>query len=93
MIDHFTPHAFFKTVRGMEREQLFTEFNVSATRNLSLSSELRMRAEYNILEKRKWRSLAITTQEFLSNAKLILLLSQLSGEIVRFITLLALSIS
>ncbi|GJV28042.1 hypothetical protein Tco_1384490 [Tanacetum coccineum] len=57
MIDHFTPPAFFKTVRGMEHEQLFTEFNVSATRNLSLSSEVRMRAEYNILEKRKWKSL------------------------------------
>ncbi|GKB70582.1 hypothetical protein Tco_0931994, partial [Tanacetum coccineum] len=58
MIDHFTPPAFFKTVRGMEHEQLFTEFNVSAARNLSLSSEVRMRAEYNILEKRKWRTLA-----------------------------------
>ncbi|GJX48793.1 hypothetical protein Tco_0273983 [Tanacetum coccineum] len=58
MIDHFTPPAFFKTVRGMEHEQLFAEFNVSAARNLSLSSEVRMRAEYNILEKRKWRSLA-----------------------------------
>ncbi|GJU02718.1 hypothetical protein Tco_1113056 [Tanacetum coccineum] len=58
MIDHFTPPAFFKTVRGMEHEQLFVEFNVSAARNLSLSSEVRMRAEYNILEKRKWRSLA-----------------------------------
>ncbi|GKD59963.1 hypothetical protein Tco_1297472, partial [Tanacetum coccineum] len=53
MIDHFTPPAFFKTVRGMEHEQLFTEFNVLAARNLSLSSEVRMRAEYNILEKRK----------------------------------------
>ncbi|GJY68101.1 hypothetical protein Tco_0471083 [Tanacetum coccineum] len=41
MIDHFTPPAFFKTVRGMEHEQLFTEFNVSAARNLSLSSERR----------------------------------------------------
>ncbi|GKD48150.1 hypothetical protein Tco_1277126 [Tanacetum coccineum] len=58
MIDHFTPPAFFKTVRGMEHEQLFAEFNVSAARNLSLSSEVRMHAEYNILEKRKWRSLA-----------------------------------
>ncbi|GJS88810.1 hypothetical protein Tco_0771446 [Tanacetum coccineum] len=58
MIDHFTPPAFFKTVRGMEHEQLFTEFNVSAARNLSLSFEVRMHAEYNILEKRKWRSLA-----------------------------------
>ncbi|GKC35645.1 hypothetical protein Tco_1048029 [Tanacetum coccineum] len=58
MIDHFNPPALFKTVRGMEHEQLFVEFNVSAARNLSLSSEVRMRAEYNILEKRKWRSLA-----------------------------------
>ncbi|GJY64570.1 hypothetical protein Tco_0466030, partial [Tanacetum coccineum] len=58
MIDHFTPPAFFKTVRGMEHEQLFAEFNVSAARNLSLSSEVRMRAEYNILEKKKWKSLA-----------------------------------
>ncbi|GJS53508.1 gypsy type transposase [Tanacetum coccineum] len=58
MINHFTPPAFFKTVRGMEHEQLFAEFNVSAARNLSLSSEVRMHAEYNILEKRKWRSLA-----------------------------------
>ncbi|GJV24167.1 gypsy type transposase [Tanacetum coccineum] len=39
MIDHFTPPAFFKTVRGMKHEQLFAEFNVSAARNLSLSSE------------------------------------------------------
>ncbi|GKA05166.1 hypothetical protein Tco_0684286 [Tanacetum coccineum] len=39
MIDHFTLPAFFKTVRGMEHEQLFTEFNVSAACNLSLSSE------------------------------------------------------
>ncbi|GKE53483.1 hypothetical protein Tco_1488639, partial [Tanacetum coccineum] len=53
MIDHFTPPAFFKTVRGMEHEQLFIEFNVSAVHNSSLSSEVRMRAEYNILEKRK----------------------------------------
>ncbi|GKF83214.1 hypothetical protein Tco_0244870, partial [Tanacetum coccineum] len=29
---HFTPPAFFKTVRGIEHEQLFTEFNVSAAR-------------------------------------------------------------
>ncbi|GJX65669.1 hypothetical protein Tco_0300012 [Tanacetum coccineum] len=57
MIDHFTPPAFFKIVRGMEHEQLFAEFNVFAARNLSLSSEVRMRTEYNILEKRKWKSL------------------------------------
>ncbi|GKF28710.1 hypothetical protein Tco_0095052 [Tanacetum coccineum] len=38
MIDHFTPPTFFKTVRRMKHEQLFVEFNVSAARNLSLSS-------------------------------------------------------
>ncbi|GJT39474.1 hypothetical protein Tco_0939339 [Tanacetum coccineum] len=58
MIDHFTPPTFIKTVRGMEHEQLFVEFNVSAAHNLSLSSKVRMHAEYRILEKRKWRSLA-----------------------------------
>ncbi|GJX52183.1 hypothetical protein Tco_0280552 [Tanacetum coccineum] len=58
MIDHFTPPAFFKTVRETEHEQLFAEFNVSAAHNLSLSSEMRTRAEYNILEKKKWKSLA-----------------------------------
>ncbi|GJW57920.1 hypothetical protein Tco_0104651 [Tanacetum coccineum] len=41
MIDHFTPPTFFKAVRGMEHEQLFAEFNVSAVRNLSLSSEVK----------------------------------------------------
>ncbi|GKE80581.1 hypothetical protein Tco_1550581, partial [Tanacetum coccineum] len=35
----------------------WTVMGVSA-RNLTLSSEVRMRAEYNILEKRKWRTLA-----------------------------------
>ncbi|GJR02630.1 hypothetical protein Tco_0525614 [Tanacetum coccineum] len=68
MIDHFTPLAFFKTVRGMEYEQLFAEFNVSAARNLSLSSEVRMRAEYNILEKRKWK-LLVEEKDFLLGAR------------------------
>ncbi|GKB94094.1 hypothetical protein Tco_0980231, partial [Tanacetum coccineum] len=48
MIDHFTHPAFFKTVREMEHEQLFTKFNVSTARNLSLSSEVRMCAEYEL---------------------------------------------
>ncbi|GJW83609.1 hypothetical protein Tco_0156754 [Tanacetum coccineum] len=49
MIDHFTPPAFFKTVRGMEHEQLFVEFNVSAARNLSLSSETKEEPEIECL--------------------------------------------
>ncbi|GJW05578.1 gypsy type transposase, partial [Tanacetum coccineum] len=47
------------------------EFNVSAARNLSLSSEVRMRAEYNILEKRKWRSLAEERNDLLQHKGLL----------------------
>ncbi|GKF04819.1 hypothetical protein Tco_0035487, partial [Tanacetum coccineum] len=37
----------------MEHDQLFTEFNVGAARQISLSAEVRMLAEYNIKEKRR----------------------------------------
>ncbi|GJQ98455.1 hypothetical protein Tco_0009594 [Tanacetum coccineum] len=35
----------------MDHDQIFTEFNVGAARQISLSAEVRMRAEYNIREK------------------------------------------
>ncbi|GKC49500.1 hypothetical protein Tco_1072245, partial [Tanacetum coccineum] len=41
------------SIRGMEHDQLFTEFNVGTARQISLSAEVRMRAEYNIKEKRR----------------------------------------
>ncbi|GJT15439.1 hypothetical protein Tco_0874145 [Tanacetum coccineum] len=34
-------------------DQLITEFNVEATRQMSLSAEVRMRAEYNVKERRR----------------------------------------
>nr|GEW46325.1 hypothetical protein [Tanacetum cinerariifolium] len=37
---------------------LFTEFNVGAARQMSLSAEVRMRAEYNVKEKRRLKSVA-----------------------------------
>ncbi|GJS86203.1 hypothetical protein Tco_0752744, partial [Tanacetum coccineum] len=40
----------------MDHDQLFTEFNVGAARQVSLSVEVRMRAEYNIKEKRKLKT-------------------------------------
>nr|GEW85212.1 transposase (putative), gypsy type [Tanacetum cinerariifolium] len=46
---------FFASIRGMEHEQLFIEFNVGAARKMSLSAEVRMHAEYNIKEKEKIR--------------------------------------
>ncbi|GJZ44065.1 hypothetical protein Tco_0591320 [Tanacetum coccineum] len=56
MVDEFAPPKFFASVREMEHDQLFTEFNVGAARQMSLSAEVRMRAEYNIKEKRRLNS-------------------------------------
>ncbi|GKA56755.1 hypothetical protein Tco_0755827 [Tanacetum coccineum] len=57
MVDEFAPPKFFASVHGMEHDQLFTKFNVGATRQMSLSAEVRMHAEYNIKEKRKLKSI------------------------------------
>nr|GEZ72507.1 hypothetical protein [Tanacetum cinerariifolium] len=46
----------------MDHNQLFTEFNVGAARQVSLNAEVRMRAEYNIREKRKLRAVAEATE-------------------------------
>ncbi|GKF71586.1 hypothetical protein Tco_0207700, partial [Tanacetum coccineum] len=53
MVDEFAPPKFFTSIYGMEHDQLFTEFNVGAARQISLSAEVRMHAEYNIREKRR----------------------------------------
>nr|GEV11560.1 hypothetical protein [Tanacetum cinerariifolium] len=49
--DEFAPPKFFASIHRMEHDQLFTEFNVRVARQISLSVEVRMRAEYNIKEK------------------------------------------
>ncbi|GJV11795.1 hypothetical protein Tco_1353336 [Tanacetum coccineum] len=56
MLDEFAPPKFFASIRGMEHDQLFTEFNVGVSHQVSLSAKVRIRAEYNIKEKRKLRS-------------------------------------
>ncbi|GJV79623.1 hypothetical protein Tco_1515493 [Tanacetum coccineum] len=56
MVDEFAPPKFFASIRGMDHDQLFTEFNVGAARQVSLSAKVRMRAEYNIKEKRKLKT-------------------------------------
>ncbi|GJY10150.1 hypothetical protein Tco_0378335, partial [Tanacetum coccineum] len=57
MVDEFAFPKFFASVRGMEHDQLFIEFNVGASRQMSLSAEVRMRAENNIKEKRRLKSI------------------------------------
>nr|GEU75996.1 hypothetical protein [Tanacetum cinerariifolium] len=39
MLDEFGPPKFFASVRGMDHDQLFTEFNVEAARQISLNAE------------------------------------------------------
>ncbi|GJV22224.1 hypothetical protein Tco_1371244, partial [Tanacetum coccineum] len=53
MVDEFAPPKFFASIRRMEHDQLFTEFNVRAVRQMSLSAEVRMRVEFNVREKRR----------------------------------------
>ncbi|GJV38542.1 hypothetical protein Tco_1411019 [Tanacetum coccineum] len=53
MVDEFAPPKFFASIRGMKHDQLFTEFNVGAARQISLSAEVRMRVEYNIRERKR----------------------------------------
>ncbi|GKA71253.1 hypothetical protein Tco_0777392 [Tanacetum coccineum] len=53
MVDKFAPPKFFASIRGMEHDELFTEFNVRAARQISLSAEVRMRVEFDIREKRR----------------------------------------
>ncbi|GJV20537.1 hypothetical protein Tco_1369557 [Tanacetum coccineum] len=53
MVDEFAPPKFFASICGMEHDQLFTEFNVGAAHQMSLSAEVRMCVEFNIREKRR----------------------------------------
>nr|GEW61952.1 hypothetical protein [Tanacetum cinerariifolium] len=59
------PLKFFASVRGMEHDQLFIEFNVGAARHMSLSAEVRMQAEYNIKERRRLKSVVEEKDELL----------------------------
>ncbi|GJU59700.1 hypothetical protein Tco_1237466 [Tanacetum coccineum] len=65
MVDEFAPPIFFASIRGMEHDQLFTEFNVRAACQISLSTEVRMRAEYNIRENRRLKSVVDEQAELL----------------------------
>nr|GEX83839.1 hypothetical protein [Tanacetum cinerariifolium] len=41
MLNEFAPPKFFASVRGMDHDQLFTEFNVGAARQIYLSAEVK----------------------------------------------------
>nr|GFD04044.1 hypothetical protein [Tanacetum cinerariifolium] len=56
MVDEFSPLKFFASVHRMDHYQLFTEFNIGVASQMSLSAKVRMRAEYNIKERRRLNS-------------------------------------
>ncbi|GJX60296.1 hypothetical protein Tco_0291686 [Tanacetum coccineum] len=57
--------SFFASIRGMEHDYLFTEFNVRAARQMSLSAEVRMCVEYNVKEKKRLKSVVERQGELL----------------------------
>ncbi|GKG26703.1 hypothetical protein Tco_0402406, partial [Tanacetum coccineum] len=71
MVDEFAPPKFFASIRGIEHDQLFTEFNVGAARQISLSVEVRMHAEYNaeLLKVREKEIEDLKTQLLLKEAE------------------------
>ncbi|GJZ74642.1 hypothetical protein Tco_0639107 [Tanacetum coccineum] len=56
LVDRVAPPGFFSTLRNMDYDQLFEEFNVGAARQICLGSEVRSRAEHELELKEKLRS-------------------------------------
>ncbi|GJU50398.1 hypothetical protein Tco_1219953 [Tanacetum coccineum] len=59
------PVALNHTKSELEHNQLFTKFNVGAARQMSLSAEVRMSAEYNIRKKKRLKSVVEKQAELL----------------------------
>ncbi|GJV43846.1 retrovirus-related pol polyprotein from transposon TNT 1-94 [Tanacetum coccineum] len=56
LVDRVAPPGFFSTLRNMDYDQLFAEFNVGAARQICLGSEVRSRAEHELELKEKLRA-------------------------------------
>ncbi|GKD16966.1 hypothetical protein Tco_1206124, partial [Tanacetum coccineum] len=56
LVDRVAPPDFFSTLRHMDYDQLFEEFNVGAARQIFLGSEVRSRTEHELELKEKLRA-------------------------------------
>ncbi|GJW88547.1 hypothetical protein Tco_0163887 [Tanacetum coccineum] len=56
LVDRVAPPGFFSTLRNMDYDQLFEEFNVGAARQICLGSEVRSRTEHELELKEKLRA-------------------------------------
>nr|GFC14655.1 hypothetical protein [Tanacetum cinerariifolium] len=82
MVDEFTPPPqSFASIRGMKHDQLFTEFNNGAARQISLGAEIRMHAEYNIKEKRRLKSVVEEKDSFLKSSEMEVKVTDLAASV------------
>ncbi|GJR79686.1 hypothetical protein Tco_0150471, partial [Tanacetum coccineum] len=56
LVDRVSPPGFFSTLRNIDYDQLFKEFNVGAARQICLGSEVRSRTEHELELKEKLRA-------------------------------------
>ncbi|GJS10669.1 hypothetical protein Tco_0367465 [Tanacetum coccineum] len=53
LVDQLAPPGLFSQLRGMDYDQLFSEFNVGAVRQTCLGAEVRMRFEHTLRERKR----------------------------------------
>ncbi|GJZ57319.1 hypothetical protein Tco_0612813 [Tanacetum coccineum] len=56
LVDRVAPPAFFSALRTMDYDQLYTEFNVGAARQVCLGAEVRSRTGHELELKKKLRA-------------------------------------
>ncbi|GJX35229.1 hypothetical protein Tco_0246786 [Tanacetum coccineum] len=80
LVDRVAPPAFFFALRSMDCDQLYTEFNVGAARQICLGSEVRSRAEHELELKEKLNAKYAARGELLEkkDSEILRLKSQLA---------------
>ncbi|GJV50676.1 hypothetical protein Tco_1446417 [Tanacetum coccineum] len=73
LVDRVAPPAFFSDLRTMGYDQLFTEFNVGAARQICLGSEVRSRTEHELELKEKLRAKNVARGKLLEEKDLEIL--------------------
>ncbi|GKE32512.1 hypothetical protein Tco_1451834, partial [Tanacetum coccineum] len=80
LVDRVAPPAFFSSLRSMDCDQLYTEFNVGAARQICLGSEVRSRVEHELELKEKLNAKYVTRGKLLEekDSEILRLKSQLA---------------
>ncbi|GJX09468.1 hypothetical protein Tco_0199327 [Tanacetum coccineum] len=80
LVDRVAPPTFFSALYSMDYDQLYTEFNVGAARQICLGSEVRSRAEHELELKEKLNAKYAARGKLLEkkDSKILRLKSQLA---------------